>query len=84
MKRKLLFLQYILKQDKNSMIFKILKATEENPVKNDFVYTCKKYLQKLKLTLTLIEIKMMSKFKLRKLLKEKIKDEALVYTKRKN
>ena len=34
MKRKLLFLQYILKQDKNSMIYNVLKAIEENPVKN--------------------------------------------------
>ena len=40
MKRKLSFLQYLLKDDKDSMIYKILKATQENPVKNDFVQTC--------------------------------------------
>ena len=81
MKRKLLFLQYILKQDKNSMIYNVLKAIEENPVKNDFVLTCKKYLEKLKMTLTFEEIEKMSKFQLRKALKEKIKDEALVFLK---
>ena len=31
MKRKLMFLQYILKQNKNSMIYKVLKAIEEEP-----------------------------------------------------
>ena len=45
MRRKLAFLQYILKQEKNSMIFQVLKATCENTVKNDFVQTCKKYLK---------------------------------------
>ena len=31
------------------MIFRILKATEENPIKCDFVSTCKKYFETLKL-----------------------------------
>ena len=38
--RKLSFLQYILKQEENSMIYQILKVTRENSVKNDFVYIC--------------------------------------------
>ena len=37
MKRKILFLQYILKQDKDSMMYNILKAIQDDPVKNDFV-----------------------------------------------
>ena len=41
MKRKLLFLQYILKQDKESMVYSVLKAIEDNPIKNDFVLTSK-------------------------------------------
>ena len=45
MRRKIAFLQYILKEDKNSMIYQILKATEEKPIKNDFVTTCQKYLK---------------------------------------
>ena len=37
MKRKILFLQYILKQDKDSMIYKILKAIEtQNKEKAEF------------------------------------------------
>ena len=33
-------MQYILKQDKESMVYKVFKATLDNPVKNDFVKTC--------------------------------------------
>ena len=35
MKRKILFLQYILKQDKSSMVYQVFQSTCENPVKND-------------------------------------------------
>ena len=37
MKRKLLYLHYLLQQDKRSMISQVLKATRDNPIKNDFV-----------------------------------------------
>ena len=47
MRKKLGFLQYILKEDKNSMISKVLNATSDNPIKNDFVATCNKYLKKM-------------------------------------
>ena len=52
MKRKIIFLQYILKQDKESMMFKVFKATCENPIKNDFVEKCKKYLQQLNIKMS--------------------------------
>ena len=81
MKRKLMFLHYILKQNKESMIYKILKAIEENPVKNDFVFTCKKYLEKLKMNESFDELERMSKIELKKILKERIRFEALVYLK---
>ena len=44
MKRKVIFLQYILKQEKISMIYQVFKATLENPTKNDFVQICTQYL----------------------------------------
>ena len=66
MKRKIIFLQYILKQDKNSMVYKVFKATSENPVKNDFVETCKKYLKQLDIKLTFEEISKMSSNRLKK------------------
>ena len=79
MKRKLAFLQYILKQNKESMIFQVFKATEESSVKNDFVFTCKKYLETLNISLAFEEIENMSKFSFNKLLKEKVKVEAFSY-----
>ena len=79
MKRKLLFLQYILKQGKETMIYKILRAIEENPIKNDFVNKCKKYLELLKINITLDKIKNMTKLQLKKILKEKIQNEAFMY-----
>ena len=78
-KRKLAFLQYILKQNKESMIFQVFKATEETSVKNDFVFTCKKYLETLKISLSFDEIENMSKFSFNKLLKEKVKVAAFSY-----
>ena len=72
MRRKLGFLQYLLNQEKDSMIYNVLKATVENPVKNDFVLTCKKYLETLEINLSFEEIAKLSKFKFNKILKEKI------------
>jgi hypothetical protein len=66
MKRKILFLQYILKEEKHSMIYQILKATHENPVKNDFVSTCRKYLKILDIQLSFEENENMSKYSLKK------------------
>ena len=79
MKRKILFLQYILKQDKKSMMYNILKAIQDKPMKNDFVSTCKKYMETLKINSSFKEIEKMSKFQLRRILMEKIKNEALAY-----
>ena len=73
MRRKLAFLQYILKQEKDAMIFQVLKATRENSVKNDFVQTCKKYLKTLDINLSFEEIASLSNFRFKKLLKEKSK-----------
>ena len=81
MKRKIMFLQYILKQNKNSMVYKIFKAIEENPIKNDFVNTCKKYLDILKIKTNFEGIAKMSKIKLKKILREKTNYEAFVYLK---
>ena len=61
MKRKVLFLQYILQQKKDSMIYKVFKATLKNPLKNDFVQTCEKYLKSLKINLSLTEIEKLTK-----------------------
>ena len=56
MKRKIIFLQFILQQAKDSMLFKVLNANCENPVKNYFVKTCKKYLDLIDIKLSFDEI----------------------------
>ena len=79
MKRKIIYLQYILQQDKDSMIYKVFKATLENPLKNDFVRTCQKYLEKLNIKSSFEEIERMSKLTFKKLVKEKTKKAAFIY-----
>ena len=79
MKRKLLFLQYILQQDEKSMVYQVLDATIKNPIKNDFVSTCKKYLEFLEINLTFEAIKSLSKWKFKRLMKEKIEKAAFTY-----
>ena len=79
MKRKILYLQYILKQEKPSMIFHVLKATCENPIKNDFVKTCENYLEELDIKLSFQEIGNMSQWTFKRLVKEKTKTAGLKY-----
>ena len=73
------FLQYIIKQDGNSMIYRILKATEENPIKCDFVITCKKYMETLKLKITFKDIENLTKLQFREILKEKNEVPSVIY-----
>ena len=73
MKRNILFLQYILKQEKTSMIYQVLKATCENPINNDFIQTCKKYLDILDIKISFQEIENMSLWKFKNLVKSETK-----------
>ena len=79
MKRKILFLQYILKQEEESMVYKVFKATLDNPLKNDFVKTCEKYLDRLGLNLTFAEIAKMTTSKFKKIVKEKTLEAGFKY-----
>ena len=79
MKRKILYLQYILQQEKQSMIYKVFEATLKDPLKNDFVSICKKYLEDLNINLSFEDIKNLSKWKLKKILKDKIELAAFKY-----
>ena len=73
MKRKLVFLQYILKEDKSSMISQVLKATWDNKVH------CDKYLETLEMNCSYEEIDKVSKYSFKKILKEKSKGAAFKY-----
>jgi hypothetical protein len=79
MKRKVVFLQYILQQEDNSMMSKVLKATRENPIKGDFVKTCTEYLETLDIGLSFEEIRNMSKYQFTKLVKKKTTEAAFKY-----
>ena len=71
MKRKVIFLQYLLKQEKSSMVYKILDATQKNPSKNDFVKTCENYLKILEINLSFEQIEKLSQWSFKKMVKEK-------------
>ena len=70
MKRKLLFLHYLLQQDNSLMIFKVFQAALENPTNNDFVETCKKYMNILGLNLTFDKFGELSNWRVKKLVRE--------------
>ena len=78
-KRKIIFLQYILQQNESSMVSKVFKATCENPLQKDFVNTCKSYLEQIKIDLSFEQIRQMSVYKFKKLVKQKIQEAAFEY-----
>ena len=57
----------------------MLKATQDNPLKNDFVLTCKKYMKILGIEFSFEQIEQMSKASLKKVLKEKTRQAAYKY-----
>ena len=61
------------------MMYKVFKATCENPLKKDFVQTCKKYMEILDIKLTFEEIREMSNMSFKKLVKQKTEEAGLKY-----
>ena len=61
------------------MIFRVLQATRENPVNNDFVKTCEKYMKQLNIQLTFEQLGQMSSWSVKKLVKQKTFDAAFQY-----
>ena len=53
------------------MMYQVLRATLENPSKNDFVTSCQKNLNVLGISLSFLEIENMSQWSFKKLVKEK-------------
>ena len=79
MKRKIIYLQYLLKQDENSMINRVLKAICDKPEKNDFVENCRKYLKILDINMSFEEIKNTSNWTFKKLVKAKTTEAGFRY-----
>jgi hypothetical protein len=79
MKRKVLFLQYILHQEETSMMYKVFQATCDNPLKNDFVKTCTRYMESLGINLTFEDMRKMTKQKLKKIVDQKTNEAGFKY-----
>ena len=54
------------------MISQVMQGTSNNPLNNDFVKVCQKYLQNLNINLSFQEIEDMSTWSFKKQVKEKI------------
>ena len=70
MTRRVMFLQYILKEDKNSLLSKFLMAQIEETLKGDWWEMLLNDISELRLNYSLHEIRMMSKTKFKTLVKE--------------
>ena len=79
MKMKLTFLHYILKQDTNSLISRFFYSQLKKPTKCDWCSEVMKLIQDLDLNLTIVEIKEMSRYQFKSILKRSINKVAFIY-----
>ena len=77
--RRLMFLQYILKEEKNSLISRVFYAQDSNPFKNDWSLTCREDLSSLAINLTYEEIRTMSKDQFKRTVKKAVSSQAYNY-----
>ena len=78
-KMRLLFLKYILEQSEDSLISKFFYLQVEQPSRGDWASHCQRDLKELKISETFNEIKLMTKNKFSKMLKRRVKENALEY-----
>ena len=76
-KRRILFLHYILNQEKESMIRHFFEVQLKDPKQKDWVNTVRKDLEELKLGLNMEDIKNMKKSSLKRTLNKAILDKAM-------
>ena len=78
-KTRLLYLQYILQQSEESSIQKFVKLQLEFPTRGDWASTCIEDLKQLKIEESFEEIRIMTKQKFTKLLRNKVNTRAFEY-----
>jgi hypothetical protein len=78
-KTRLLYLKYILEQNEDSNLQKMLNLQLENPTKGDWASTCVNDIKELNLKMSFEEIKFMTKQKFTNILKEEMKKNAFRY-----
>ena len=76
---RLLYLKEILIQNEDSMIFKMFQLQLKQPKRGDWASTCLKDLGELKISMSLVEIQQMTKYKFSNILKERISENAGKY-----
>ena len=79
MRRRLIYLQHILKRKENALIKKFIKTQMKKPQKKDWINTIFMNLNELEILLTLEEIELMPIATFKKLVKLKIKEKAFIY-----
>ena len=80
---KLNFLQYILHQKETSLLYQMLMAQKENPIRNDWVSEVSELINDLGINLNFEDIRNMSRKCFRKLTKAKTSEAAFLEFKRK-
>ena len=79
MKKTIMFYYYIINQQENSLIYQILKAQIDSPVKGDWVTSVHKYIEYLEVGLPYIDLGKIGKKKLNTILNSNINRKALIY-----
>ena len=78
-KMRIFFLKYILEQDPESSLAKMYKLQLQNPKRGDWASQCKKSMEKIKLNLSNEQIRNMSKYRFKNLVRKKCKESAYQY-----
>ena len=78
-KMRLLYLKYILDQDEDSTLKKFLNLQFKHPVRGDWASTVMNDIEEFEITLSLEEIKNLTKLQFTKILKTKLKENAFRY-----
>ena len=74
--RRIMFLQYVLKEKESSLLSQFLKAQMEEPLAGDWWLTARSDLEDLKLNLSLLDIRSMTKNKLKIFVNSAVEKEA--------
>ena len=79
MMRRIMFLHYILNEDKNALVNQVLQAQINEPSRNDFIFGVENALEELEIFLSLDDIKNFPKETLRKFVQIQVNEKALIY-----
>ena len=79
MMRQMMFLHYILKEEKDSLIRRFLDTQARNPGRNDWVTTIKDNLAYLEIWLDFEQIEMCSEYQFRNLVQKSIEEKCFEY-----